>query len=111
MAYRYGRSELVLYVDGEATVLTGVKQATRMFYLAGTPDEPAAEGDYRNCTLHYAALSQGMIQNNFKTGRISYSSLALFAPLDDLWVAPSLRLINLAPTELRMQVQSGAPIH
>ena len=63
------------YVDGEVTVLSGMKLDIEFFYLAGTPDESSMEGDFRNCTLHYAALSAGMIKKNFETGRVVSGAL------------------------------------
>jgi lysophospholipase L1-like esterase len=96
LSYSYGRQTLTLFLDGETVDFTVGHHEIEQFQLTSVKEDL----QYRNAFWYYAAQTSSQLDSMFETKRISKSSLALYAPLDDQVLADEAPLLNLAPTEL-----------
>ena len=94
LAYSYGRKELMLYLNGKHVSFKVDHQEMDEFAVYGL-----SKTQYmRNAFWYFSARTPEQIDVLFQARRVSKSSLALFAPLDDRVFAKEAPLMNFAPT-------------
>jgi hypothetical protein len=97
LGYSYVRKELSLCINDQISKCMTTHEDIR-FYKLGL--NMGSDLSFRNAFWYYSSLPFYSITSIFESGRISKSSLALFAPLDDGVVVDDVPFLNLAPTEL-----------
>lgn len=101
ISYSYAQKKMTLYLNGTCQTISEISLETTEFYLSGVEDNNSAVSqavEFRNAMIYYSSLKPIVLDKIYRTGSIPFSSLALFAPLNDAHVAKGLSLINVAPT-------------